>query len=111
MFVAWHLVFRSSTTLTCFQLCSAHYTVLQTKNSTSHVCINPVATENTGNKLTGGELTEAAGDEFLPLVVDNFGIWTPSSVEILHSIARISTMQNELSTGKAFRHLVERLSV
>ena len=32
-------------------------------------------------------LVEAAGGEFLPLVVDNFGIWTPSSVEILCSIA------------------------
>jgi len=32
------------------------------------------------------ELVEAAGGEFLPLVVDNFGVWTPSSVEIHHSI-------------------------
>ena len=56
-------------------------------------------------------LVEAGGGEFLPLVVDNFGIWTPSSVEILHSIAWISTVRNELSTGMAFCHLVERLSV
>ena len=56
-------------------------------------------------------LVEAAGGEFLPLVVDNFGIWTPSSVEILRSIARISTVWNGLSIGKAFHQLVERLSV
>ena len=31
-------------------------------------------------------LVEAVGGEYmyLPLVVDNFGIWTPSSVEIFH---------------------------
>ena len=28
-------------------------------------------------------LVEAAGSKFLPLVVDNFGMWTPSSIEIL----------------------------
>ena len=55
-------------------------------------------------------LVEAAGGEFLPLVVDNFGIWTPSSVEILCSIAWISTVQNGLSAGKAVCHLVEWLS-
>jgi len=57
------------------------------------------------------ELVEEAGGEFLPLVVDNFGVWTPSSIEILCSIARSSTVRNGLSTSKAFRHLVERLSV
>ena len=34
-----------------FQLCSVHYTVLQMKNSTRGIsAINPVATENTGDK-------------------------------------------------------------
>ena len=40
--------------------------------------------------------------EFVPLVVDNFRIWT----KILCSIARISIVRNGLSTGKAFHHLV-----
>ena len=56
-------------------------------------------------------LVEAAGGEFLPLLVDNLGIWTPLSVEILCSIAQISTVRNGLSTGKAFHHLVEWLIV
>ena len=35
----------------CFQLCSDHYMVLQTKNSMrSFSAINPVAMENIGNK-------------------------------------------------------------
>ena len=37
----------------CFQLCSAHYIALQTKNSTRRVsAINPVTTESTGDKPT-----------------------------------------------------------
>jgi len=40
-----------------------------------------------------------AGGEFLPLVVDNFGVWTPSSIEILHSITKSSTVRNGLSTS------------
>ena len=48
---------------------------------------------------------------FSTIVVDNFGIWTPSSIEVLCSIARSSTVRNGLSVSTAFRHLVERLSV
>ena len=51
-------------------------------------------------------LVEATGGVFLPLVVDNLDIWTPSSVEILCSFAQISNIQNELSTDKGFCHLV-----
>ena len=57
------------------------------------------------------DLVEAAGDVFYPLVVDNFGVWTPSSIEVLRSIARSSTVRNGLSVAIAFYHLVERLSV
>ena len=42
---------------------------------------------------------------------DNLSIWTPSSTEILHSITRSFTVRNGLSTGKAFQHLVELLTV
>ena len=52
-----------------------------------------------------------AGGVFFPLVVDNFGVWTPSSFEVLCSIARSSTLRNGLSVSIAFHHLVERLSV
>ena len=57
------------------------------------------------------DLVEAAGGVFFPLVVDNFGVWTPSSIEVLRSIAHSSTVHNGLSVGTAFHHLMERLSV
>ena len=41
-------------------------------------------------------LVKAAGGVFFPLVVDNFGVWTPSSIEVLCSIARSSTDRNGL---------------
>ena len=44
-------------------------------------------------------------------VVDNFGVWTPSSIEVLRSVARTSTVCNGLSVSTSFRHLVERLCV
>ena len=47
---------------------------------------------------------------FFPLV-DNFGVWTPLSNEVLRSIAQSSTVCNGLSVGTAFYHLMERLSV
>ena len=56
-------------------------------------------------------LVEAAGGVFFPLVVDNFGVWTPSSIEVLRSIARSSTVRNGLPVSTAFHHLMERLSV
>ena len=48
---------------------------------------------------------------FFPWAVDNFGVWTPSSIEVFVSIARSSTVHNGLAISTAFRHLVERLSV
>ena len=50
------------------------------------------------------DLVEDAGGVFFPLVVDNFGVWIPSSIEVLRSIARSSTVS-------AFHHLMEQLSV
>ena len=43
--------------------------------------------------------------------MDNFGVWTPSSIEVLRSIARSSTVRNGLFVAIAFHHLVEWLSV
>ena len=48
---------------------------------------------------------------WITLVVDNFGVWTPSSIEVLRSIARTSTVCNGLSVSTSFRHLVERLCI
>ena len=57
------------------------------------------------------ELVEASGGVFFPLVVDDFGVWTPSSIKVLRSVARTSTVRNGLSVSTSFRHLVERLCV
>ena len=46
-------------------------------------------------------LVKAAGGVFFPLVVDNFGVWTPSSIEVLHFVACTSTVCNGLSFSTA----------
>ena len=43
----------------------------------------------------------------LQLVVDSFGVWNPSSVEALRSVARTSTVRN---VGTSFHYLVERFN-
>ena len=55
-------------------------------------------------------LVEDAGDAF-PLVVDNFDVWTPLSIEVLYFIAQSSTVHSGLPVSTAFHHLVERLNV
>ena len=47
----------------------------------------------------------------LPLVVDKFGVWTPSSIEVFHSIVHSSTASNGPPVGTDFCHLVEQLSI
>ena len=56
-------------------------------------------------------LVEAVGGVFFPLVLDNFGVCTPSSIEVLCSVAHTSTVCNGLSVNTSFCHLVERLCV
>ena len=48
---------------------------------------------------------------FFPLVVDKFGVWTPSSIEVFRSIVHSSTTSNGPPVGTDFCHLVEQLSV
>ena len=36
-------------------------------------------------------IVEKAGDDFIPLVVESFGIWTPFALSVLHSIADHTT--------------------
>ena len=55
-------------------------------------------------------LFEDAGDAF-PLVVDNFDVWIPLSIEMLYFIAQSSTVHSGLPVSTAFHHLVERLNV
>ena len=42
-----------------------------------------------------------------PLVVDKFGVWTPSSIEVFRSIVHSSTTSNGPPVGIDFCHLVE----
>ena len=53
----------------------------------------------------------AAGGQFYPLIVETFGVWTPFAQETLKDIARRTTARNGLSPKKAFKNLIQQLSV
>ena len=53
----------------------------------------------------------AAGGQFYPLIVETFGVWTPFARETLKDIARRTTARNGLSPKKAFRNLIQQLSI
>jgi len=53
----------------------------------------------------------AAGGQFYPLIVKTFGVWTPFARDTLKDIARRTTARNGLLPKKAFRNLIQQLSI
>ena len=54
---------------------------------------------------------ECTGSLFYPLVVETFGLWSSSSLEVLKDITRKTTITSGLTISKASTYLHERLSV
>ena len=51
------------------------------------------------------------GGDFIPLVCESFGIWSPFTLSTLFTIADCTTVKNGLSRKLARRQLLQRLSV
>ena len=51
------------------------------------------------------------GCVFFPLVVETLGLWTDSSISLLHRIAAHTTLCSGVSQGQAFHNLLQQLSV
>ena len=56
-------------------------------------------------------IVEKAGGDFIPLVVESFGIWTLFAWSVLHSIADRTTTCSGISLEVARRNLLQQLSV
>ena len=56
------------------------------------------------------EAVRSAGD-FFPLVVETFGVWAPSSLATLRTIASRATTYSGLPTHRALSNLLQQLSV
>jgi len=52
-----------------------------------------------------------AGGVFFPLVVETFGVWTPSSLELLRRVAARTTTASGLAASRATNNLLQQLSV
>ena len=68
-----------------------------------------------GVAAAAGELTkdqrhqdavEEAGCDFVPLVVETFGVWSPFSLQTLRTIAECTTARSGASTKQAHNHFV-----
>ena len=57
------------------------------------------------------ELVQAAGDVFVPLVVESLGLWSAASHPILQDIALTTIARSGISRGLAYCHLLEQLAV
>jgi len=57
------------------------------------------------------DIVNQSGGDFIPLVCESFGVWTPSALSTLFSIADRSTVKNGLPRKVARRQLLQQLSV
>ena len=49
--------------------------------------------------------------DFVPLVVETFGVWSPFALQTLRTIAECTTARSGASTKQARKHLLQQLSV
>ena len=54
---------------------------------------------------------EKVGSDFIPLVVETFGVWTPFPLKTLHSIADCTTPRSGVPRKVARKNLLQQLSV
>ena len=54
---------------------------------------------------------EKVGSNFVPLVVETFGVWTPFALKMLHVVADCSTPRIGVPRKLARKNLLQQLSV
>ena len=57
------------------------------------------------------DAVEETGCDFIPLMVETFGVWSPFALRTLHKIADHTTARSEASPNLARKHLLQQLSV
>ena len=92
---------------------SVHSTTQPAHVSSSTSCAGVAATAGEMAKdakhLT---ILEKAGGDFIPLVVESFGVWTPFALSVLNSsIADRTTTHSGVSPKIARKNLLQQLSV
>ena len=56
-------------------------------------------------------IVEKAGGDFIPLVVESFGVWTHFALSVLNSVADCTTTHSGISPKVSRRNLPQQLSV
>ena len=57
------------------------------------------------------DFVEDAGCDFIPLVMETFGVWSPFVLQVIYSIADHTTARSGASTRVARKNLLQQLSV
>ena len=57
------------------------------------------------------DAVEETGCDFIPLVVETFGVWSPFALRMLQTIADHTTARSGTSTKLARSHFLQQLSV
>ena len=112
------LVLATYTTLT-FHLGRPAYFDLSVRSTTQSAVISS-ASSQAGVAAAVGEIAKDNqyqdivndnGGDFIPLVCETFGVWSPYALSILGSIADRTTVRNGLPRKFARRQLLQQLSV
>jgi len=69
------------------------------------------ATGEIAKDLKHQDLVEDTGCNFVSLVVESIGVWSPFALRTLHTIADHTTARSGVSTKAAQKHLLQQLSV
>jgi len=57
------------------------------------------------------DVVEEAGCDFVPLVVETFGVWSPFALKVLRTVADRITARSGASTRQARKNLLQQLFV
>jgi len=80
-------------------------------SSSSYAGVAAAAAGELAKDQTHWDSVEEAGCDFIPLVVETFGVWSPFTLKSLNVVADHTTARSGCSTRLARKHLLQQLSV
>ena len=85
---------------------SVHSTTQSSQISSSSSCAGVAAAAGELAKDRHQDAVEEAGFDFVPLVVETFGVWSPFALQTLRTIAECTTARSGASTKQAHKYFV-----
>jgi len=83
----------------------------QPSHISSSSCAGVAAAGELAKDQRHQDAVDEVGCDFIPLVVETLGVWSPFALQTLHTIADRTTARNSISTKLARKNLLQQLSV